>query len=769
MGDRSGRILVGKGGTMRWKRSLVAAMTVIVIASACSQSPQAKEAKYLEKGKKEYQQKRYANAALFFKSAVQAQPRDAEPYYQLGLASLELSDFSTAVACFRKATELNPKHAGAQLRLAELMAASRSKELVEEAQKRTQGVLALAPDDVDALNVLAMTELRLGKPENAEAHLEQALKQSPSHLKSSVALAQTKLARKDIAGAEEVLKKAASQAPKSPEPRLYLGGFYLALGKTAEAEQEFRGALAIDPNNGQALLAIGSMQVRAGQSEQADRTYQQISALPDKKYRSIHALYLFQSGKRDQAVAEFEKLYKADQEDRTLRTHLVSGYLALNRVPDAEKVLTAALKKNGRDVDALVQRSRIYLGSKKYSEAQNDLIQVLKFRSNSAEAHYLLSKVKQGRGEAALQRQELGEALRAEPGYVAARVELAQALISNRGAQQALSLLDEAPGGQKKMIPVVAQRNWALLALGRVPEARKGIDELLAAGKFPEALLQDAVVKFVQKDYAGARLSAEAALAQNPEETRALGVLVQSYAAQKQMPAAVQKVREHGARHPQSAPVQQFLGGLLLSSGDKAGARKAFEAAKAANSSLPAADLALANLDVAEGKRDEARKRLSAVASAHPQNLPAQYLWAQLELADGKPAAAMEHYRKVLTLDEKNAAALNDLAYLLADGKQPDEALKYAQQAKELAPESPAVDDTLGWTYYQKGLYSMAVTHLEGAVAKEGTARRNYHLAMARLKAGDAKRGRDALNTALKMDPSLPEAQLAKQMFASGK
>lgn len=753
---------------MRVKRSVLAIVAAVVMVSGCSQSPQAKEAKYLAKGRKEYQQKNYTIAVLHFKNAVQAQPRDAEPYYQLGLAYLALNDFNAAASCFRKAAELNPKHAGAQLKLAELMATSRTKEVVQEAQKLSQDVLALLPGDPDALDVLAITELKLGKPESAEAHLEQALKTSPSHLKSSVALAQAKLARKDRAGAEEALKQAVAQAPRSPEARLYLGGFYLGLGKTAEAEQEYRQALQINPKYGPALLALGAMQVRAGQSEQADRTYQQVSALPEKQYKPMHALFLFQSGKRDQAVAEFEKLFKADRTDRTLRTYLVSAYLALNRIADAESILTAALKQNPQDVDALMQRSRIYLRSDKYVAAQADLNQVLHFRANSAEAHYLLSKVKQGRGESAMQQQELGEALRLDPGFGAARVELAGALTRTGGAQQALELLDQAPEEQTTAIPIVLQRNLALLALGRTAEARKGIDRVLAAGKVPEALLQDAALKLSQKDYVGARVSAEGVLAQNPEETRALNVLVQSYALQKQMPMGLQKVREYAARQPASAAVQQFLGQLLLANRDNAGARGAFEAAKKANPALIGADLLLANLDISEGKRDEARKRLSAVVSAHPDNVAAQFLWAQLEQADAKTGAAIEHYRKLVALDEKNAVALNDLAYLLAESKQPDEALKYAQQAKELAPENSAVDDTLGWTYYQKGMYSLAVTHLRSAVSKQATARRQYHLAMACLKAGDTSQGREALQAALKIDPNLPEAQVARQMFGSG-
>lgn len=721
----------------------------------------------MEKGKKEFQKKNYAIAILHFKNAMQAQPRDAEPYYQLGLAYLASKDLNTAVSYFRKATELNPKHTGAQLKLAELMSLSRTKEIVEDAQKRTQEVLALLPDDIEALNVLAFTELRLGKPESAEAHLEQALRKSPSNLRSSIALAQTRLARKDVAGAEEALKEAVAQSPKLPDPRVHLGGFYLALGRTADAEQQYRGALQLDPKHGPALLALAGMQMRAGQTEQAEQLYRQISALPEKQYKPIHALFLLQTGRGDQAIAEFEKLVKADPADRDLRTDLVRAYLGMKRVGDAEKVLTAALKKNGLDTDAMLQRSRLYLSSGKFTEAEADLNHVLHFRSDSAEAHYLLSKVHLGRGEMALQQQELGEALRLNPALLTVRLELAQILTANRGAQSALKLLDEAPPNQRGTVPVVLQRNWALMALGQPLEARKGIDQVLAAGKgkVPEAMLQDAALKLAEKDYAGSRTAAEGVLNQKPDDVRALNLLVQGYSAQNQMAAGLQKARDLASRQPGSASVQQYLGQLLYANGDHAGARKAFEAAEAAKPDLVTGELALAELDTVEGKRAEARKRLSAVVASHPASVPGHLLFAQLEITEGKTAAAIDQFRKAVALDEKNAVALNGLAYLLAESKQPDEALKYAQKAKELAPNSAAVDDTLGWTYFQKGLYSMAVTHLEGAIAREGTARRKYHLAMAYLKAGDPKKGRLTLDAALKMDPTLPEAQTARQAF----
>src|SRR5215471_11290841 len=152
---------------VRSKQSILGIVVVVAMAGGCLRSPQAQEARYLEKGKKEFQQKRYANAIVYFKNAMQAQSRDAEPYYQLGLSYLAGNDFNTAAAYFLKATELNPKHTGAQLKVAEMMASSRSKEVLKEAQKRSQGVLNLLPDNVDALNILAITELHLGKPESA--------------------------------------------------------------------------------------------------------------------------------------------------------------------------------------------------------------------------------------------------------------------------------------------------------------------------------------------------------------------------------------------------------------------------------------------------------------------------------------------------------------------------------------------------------------------------------------------------------------------------
>ncbi|HLJ77239.1 MAG TPA: tetratricopeptide repeat protein, partial [Acidobacteriaceae bacterium] len=400
------------------------------------------------------------------------------------------------------------------------------------------------------------------------------------------------------------------------------------------------------------------------------------------------------------------------------------------------------------------------------NEAEQDLSHALHFRPDSAEAHFLLSMVHQSRGATLNQRQELGEVLRLRPGYLEARLQLARVLLASGAAQSALDVLTVLPDNQKNNLAILTQKNWAFIALKQLPAARKGVDDALKAVRHPDLLLQDAFLKMADKDYKGARASLTEALTKSPEDLRALRLMVGTYNAEKQPAAAVQVVQNYAAQHPKSAPIQELLAELFMSNGQKPQAREALMAAKKANPGFVTADLSLAGLDAEEGHFKEALKTLSDVLARSPNNAAAQLLLAAVDEKSGNHTAADAAYRKVLQLDPSNIRALNNLAYNLAEyDNQSDEALQYAQKASELAPDTPAVENTLGWVLYKKGLYSMALSHLEKAADKEPSARRKAHVAMAYLRMGDQDQGQKNLNAALKLDPSIPEIQAAQQML----
>jgi Flp pilus assembly protein TadD len=279
-------------------------------------------------------------------------------------------------------------------------------------------------------------------------------------------------------------------------------------------------------------------------------------------------------------------------------------------------------------------------------------------------------------------------------------------------------------------------------------------------------LLQDALLRQRRGERSVALSAWKEAIEHNPRDLRAVESLAKSYAAQKQAGQGLETVRKYASESPNSPSMQLLLGEWLLRTGDHAGAREAFSSAKAMDPKFEAADLLLAQLNIVDGKLDAARDMLAGLIDSKNRNA-ARLMLGLLEDKAGNHQAAIEHYRKLLEADPNNVIALNNLAYWLAvDSKQPDEALKLAQQAKEIAPANPAVEDTLGWVFYQKGIYPTAVVHLQEAASKsERDAKTRYHLAMAYLKAGDLEHGEQALKAALRMDPNIAEAKMAAQVL----
>lgn len=744
---------------------------LLLSLAACS--PASREARHMDRGKRYLEQKDYGRAVLEFRNARTLMPRDAEAHYHEGIGYLGLRNKVEAANCFRRATEVDPKHKLAQIRLAELLATRNSQKNLEEAEKQGKLAVALAPGDPDALSALALTEIKLGNEPDALRYLEQALQKFPQHLRSSMAIAIIKLRHKDFPGAEQVLKKAVLDAPKSTEARIALGELYLMIRMPEEAARTFQSALDIRPNDGLALQYLAQIQLAQGRKDLAEQSYRRLAALPDKQFRSMHANYLLQNGRFPEAIAELERLQKQDPADRQVRTSLVRAYVTTKRLPDAEKLLAEALRRNSKDYEALLQKAAIELTAGKTQQAREDLSKAIHDRPESADGHFLLARVYLASGDKLNRRRELLEAVRLNPGMLSARLELARFYTLSGTPNSALELLEKASKEQKQGVPVIVERNWALLASNDFAELRKGVNAGLARGRFRDLLVQDAILKVRNRDVAGARSSLEEILKPAPEDTVAVELLAQTYIDQKQPKQALEKVREYAALRPKSARLQLLLGRYLLAQGKADEARAAFLSAKAADPQFVAADLALVGMDRDAGRTDAARQTLSSLLASKDNNrerqLVAHLLLGDIEDLAGNRAAELEHWRKAVEADRQNIVALNNLAYLLLDyANKPDEALVYAQQAHELAPDNPDIEDTVGWALYRKGIYPMAVKHLEHAVSRDGKSAaagstvRKYHLAMAYFKLGNRDRGAQVLDAALKIDPNLPEARMAQ-------
>ncbi len=242
---------------------------------------------------------------------------------------------------------------------------------------------------------------------------------------------------------------------------------------------------------------------------------------------------------------------------------------------------------------------------------------------------------------------------------------------------------------------------------------------------------------------------------------------MRSYAAENKPAAGLQKVQDYAAQAPQSVAVQRFLAESWVANGKPDLARKVLLAAKAVQPKALELYLDLAYIDLADGKPDVARQYLTDLLSAGTRDNRVRLKLGCRRDCSRRLWCSHRPVSERSSSQPRDGLALNNLAYLLSDFKaQPDEALKYAQEAtKELSPNSATADDTLGWTYYRKGVYTLAVRYLESSVTREATAKHRYHLAMAYLKLGERAKGKQVLDAALRTDSSLPEAIAARQVW----
>jgi tetratricopeptide (TPR) repeat protein len=122
-------------------------------------------------------------------------------------------------------------------------------------------------------------------------------------------------------------------------------------------------------------------------------------------------------------------------------------------------------------------------------------------------------------------------------------------------------------------------------------------------------------------------------------------------------------------------------------------------------------------------------------------------------------------YQQALNIEPNNPLASNNLAYvILQQGGNVDVALSMAQTARRGMPDSPNAADTLGWAYYQKGVYQSAIDSFQEALrlneknhgAEDATV--HYHLGLAYQKANQSALARQQLERVLKINPNYPKA-----------
>ena len=229
---------------------------------------------------------------------------------------------------------------------------------------------------------------------------------------------------------------------------------------------------------------------------------------------------------------------------------------------------------------------------------------------------------------------------------------------------------------------------------------------------------------------------------------------------------ALREAKALQAKHP-GRPLGHVLEGeIYLAQKDLELAERTYRAALK-RFDLPALALGAHAVLEAAGKRSEARSLAEDWLKRHPQDTTLLAYLGERDIAARRYESAAARFQSALERLPDNAPLLNNLAWVSHELKRP-KALEYAERAHELAPDSPAVMDTLGTILADGGQLERGLELLGRAAQLAPEAHRiRLNFARALLKAERKPAARKELENLARLDPRLPAQREAVKLLAT--
>jgi putative PEP-CTERM system TPR-repeat lipoprotein len=450
-------------------------------------------------------------------------------------------------------------------------------------------------------------------------------------------------------------------------------------------------------------------------------------------------------------------------------------YLSQNQNDKARAVLLECLEldaspDNPGILEAKNRLGRYHLALNQIDEAEQYADQVLEQSPGNVDAHFLKGTIWLHRRDGAKAIPEFRTVVDEKPEYVQGHIRLAEAHLLNGESELALNVLQEAqrqnPESREIVVAIAQlyslQKDYAQAEKQLAYYLEKHQDDIqiryfvgdmqLAQGQFDDAVEQYRMA--MRRDFDNpvgylklARLydrqgQSEAALDvlrqgywRIPESPALMVALVKGYASQERFEEAFNLIDSRLTANPEDAFAYNLRGQVWAERNDYAKSEADFLKAIELRPHWQVPHYNLARLYLAQGDKAQAIERFESMLTANPTGLAAYLSLGYLYEQSGDVEKAIAVYENALENVPESWAAANNLAFLISEhfdsASKLDEALQYAELAREKRPAEPVVLDTVGWIYYKKGDFARAGGYFEKALEKDGdNPIFNYHYGM---------------------------------------
>lgn len=164
-----------------------------------------------------------------------------------------------------------------------------------------------------------------------------------------------------------------------------------------------------------------------------------------------------------------------------------------------------------------------------------------------------------------------------------------------------------------------------------------------------------------------------------------------------------------------------MLGLSAWKSGDLGRAERAFDQALTIDPEHLKSLINSSRVLMSLGRAVEARERIELALSIDSLSAEARRLDARARYELGDVAGAIASYQRVLTSDDRDTWAMNNLGLIYIEQDQPEQALGPLARAVELRPTAPVFQNNLGIALERTGHPAAAAKAFEAALAADST------------------------------------------------
>ncbi len=747
-------------------RIIVIISLMIGLLSACSLDQNARKQKHFHDGQSFFEKGEYSAAAVEFSKAVQIDPNYADAHFQLGESYMLMQQPNRAYQEFAHTIDLRPDDFRARLAMANLLIVQRN---LPQAKEQTDLLLKQRPTDPAVHSTIASLLAAQRDITGAIRETQQTIALAPGHWEAYLSLALLQLKGGQTDAAEATFKKVIELDPKAVQARVLLGTYYQSAGRAADAEQQFRNAIALAPSSMAPREALAKMFMVQGKKSDAQNILEQANRDLPNNPDCLLALsnFYYITGDMDRAVSEYSALYHARPNDLGVKKKYIELLIQTHHYDQAKSLNNEILDASSGDTDALVFRSEMQISDGDVNNATRTLQGVVQNAPSDSQAHYVLGVALDKQGFSERAESEWRTALNINPDYLDAE----RALANKAMLKGDMTALQDAANQLIRLEPASAE-GYALRALANINQSQfdaadRDVKRAIAvAPQSAYGYVELGNLRFAQKQYSDATSAYQNALDRNAGSTDALRGLMNAYVQQKQPDKAIAAARAQIGKVPQNSAFYDLLGaGLFHFLKDYSGAEAALEKAVTLDAHNSDAAIQLCQVQATQGQVDKAIATGEAFLKQNPRQAGIYILLGDLHAAKSDWKSAENAYQNAVAINALNPVASNDLAgAMLRTGGSLDVAMSLAQTARRQLPTSPAVADTMGWIYYQKGEYQLALSSLQEAMnlAAKNKMPDNpdirYHLGMAYLKTKQPALARQNLEQVLKINPNYQSA-----------